>query len=498
MPVSGQPLQLGPWHRGVRYDLPVEEVGAQELFDMQNCRITAAGAVEMRPGTASYAGAAALGSTPTLTLAAEFKPDTSNTHVLIAAGTALYRYNSGWSAITGSTTITAADDNTFEWVNANGTFVMTNGVDTDAIKWTGSGNAAALDDDSRFSKGAHIAFFDNRLWIGNVNGATNQLWYSNTGDIETWGATSFYNFDGRILGLVPTQNALTVHTTVGIFTLIATGNASAPYSRQFRAAQAGTDGRAIVALPGGVQHFVRNDGIYAWEGGAEVRKVSYALDDRYWSTLNTARLHRAMGLYFPRNNEVWWVLPAGGSQTNMNSIAVYNTQYDRWHGPYNGWERNCIALIDDTPHLGDFDGILWDHDSSTYADGGSAIESYFETGAPAPYGGDVRVKWLSARHYYEGQNGYSMTVTQRGTGLTGENHSLDLTGGGLLLGTDSIPKEMTSADVLFQDLPLLGHTPQSSIRASIGGTNRFFSHRRIYLRHRGLGPMRQHANTPSE
>ena len=38
-------IQLGPWHGCVRYDLPAEEVGVNEISDMQNTRIGQAGEV---------------------------------------------------------------------------------------------------------------------------------------------------------------------------------------------------------------------------------------------------------------------------------------------------------------------------------------------------------------------------------------------------------------------------------------------------------------------
>ena len=273
MPLDVDSIQYGPW-RTVRYDLPVEDCALSELSDMENARIGTGGEVEPRQGTLSYKSAAALGGTPTLNLSVEFRPDASTTEVVIAAGAVLYKYSSGWSDITGGVTVTAGDDNTFEWADANGTLVITNGVDTDAKKWTGSGNFSVLDDDARFTKGKHIAWFDNRLWIGNVNGATGQLWYSDIADIETWAVTSFFNFGGIIRGLVPTQNALTVHTTDGIYTLSPTGNSVNPFIPNQRTGSnqdrplAAADGRSIVALPNDVQLMVPDDGIYEWTGGA--------------------------------------------------------------------------------------------------------------------------------------------------------------------------------------------------------------------------------------
>ena len=113
--IKGDAMTLGPWHRGVFYNLPPEEVPADGLSDMENVRVGQAGQCEKRPGCASYQSAAVLSGTPapTLTLSCQLDLSTGTSHVVIAAGTALYKYSSGWSAITGSTTITAGDDNVF-------------------------------------------------------------------------------------------------------------------------------------------------------------------------------------------------------------------------------------------------------------------------------------------------------------------------------------------------------------------------------------------------
>lgn len=145
----------------------------------------------------------------------------------------------------------------WEWVLAGSSLVLTNGVDTDAIAWTGgTNNIAALDDDGRFTKGAHIAYWDNRLWIGNVDGAKYQLWRSNTGDITTWGSTDYYNFDYDITGIAPIGNSLAVHTDEGVHTLTPTGNATVPYQVSRRAPVGTVSGRGIVTIPSGLQLFL--------------------------------------------------------------------------------------------------------------------------------------------------------------------------------------------------------------------------------------------------
>lgn len=496
MAISAETIQFGPWNSGVWYSRTPEDCPPDGLTLMTNMRIGSSGEVKTRPGNASYLSQSALAGTPTITAHGQFDVDASQEEEFLIAGAAIYKYSSGWSDITGATTITAGDDNTFQWVNANGTLILTNGVDTDALKWTGTGNAAALDDNGRFTKGNHIAWFDNRLWIGNVNGATGQLWYSDIGDIETWGATSFYNFGSPITGLQPTQNALTVHTEDGIFTMISTGSATLPYQRQQRTTRAGLGGRSIIPLTGSEQLFVQTDGIYRWAGGADVEKISYQLDGvGYWNTINTARLKHSHGVYYPKENEVWFALPYGAAQTNMNHIMVYNTRFNCWSGPWSGFTRNTSALIDNKPHMGGFDGLLYDMDTGT-SDNGTAISWDFETAATPPMGSDVRLRWLYARTFVDAAGDYSCTVTQDSSGLTGTTESLNLLTDTFTLGTSVLGVgTLGSLRMVAKETRLAGYDPHTSLKYSSSGLDQPATFRRTHLQFKPIGRKRRGTRT---
>jgi hypothetical protein len=501
MAINGTSVQVGPW-RSVRYDTPPEECAPDELNSMENVRIGPAGWLVSRLGTLPYQSLAAIGGTPTLTMATEFMPNASTTHTVIVAGAVIYKEATGWTDITGSVTATAGNDNTWESVNANGVLVATNGVDTNAWKWTGAGNATDLDDNARFTKGRHIEWFDNRLWIGNVNGATGQLWYSDTAAIETWGGTSFFNFGGIITGLKATQNQLVVHTTIGIFTLTPTGNATVPYHPQPQTSRAGIDGRSCVSLPDDTQLMLLKDGIYKWRGGATLERVSHALDgEGYWDDINPARLHKAFALEWPLGDEVWFMVPNGTSQTNMNHIIVYSkrrkviipnpggepTVSGAWHGPYTGFERNCASLIAGAPHLGGFDGFLWDHNVGD-DDNGAAITSEFETAHPSPMGADVRVRWLNARHFYDGKGDYDLAISQRGTALNGTTKNITLRGEGFTLDVDKLDEDNLSDVVqLSQDSPLQDYAPNSGLKASMSTADQSFKYYKAQLRYKPVG-----------
>ena len=66
MPITANSVQYGPWQKGVRYDLPTEDLGAEALFSMSNCRVGQAGQVEKRKGFAKF-NSSALNSDATVT-----------------------------------------------------------------------------------------------------------------------------------------------------------------------------------------------------------------------------------------------------------------------------------------------------------------------------------------------------------------------------------------------------------------------------------------------
>jgi hypothetical protein len=173
----------------------------------------------------------------------------------------------------------------------------------------------------------------------------------------------------------------------------------------------------------------------------------------------------------------------------MNHIMVWNYRRRGWHGPYLGWERNCFGLIASKPHLGDFGGLLWDHDTGDDDNATTAIDSFFETGAPAPYGPDVKVRWLHARHFYDGKGNWNVQASQQGADLIGSTESVSMRGSGFTLGTDLLGSGVIMQPVrqLSQDVPLVGYSPNSSIKISHNAANQSFVYRKILPRFKDLG-----------
>jgi len=483
MPISAESLRLGPWRDGVNYSAPAEDIGPSGLYDMQNCTIGLAGEVKKRKGFAKF-NSSAMNSGATVTALGQITiAGAEKTFAFcgdkffdVTGGTATDR--------TGSVTITAGNDNTWDWVMAGSTFAAVNGVDTDGITWAGgTNNAGTLDDDSRFTKPTWIAFWENRLWVGNTDANDDRVWRSDAGDITTWGATAYHQFGYAVTGLEPFQNTLAIHTDVGIHTLTATGNATIPFQQQQRTQRGTIAGRSIVTIPGERQIFVREDGIYQWTGGAQVDKISFALDDRFWSELNTARLAYSFALYYPANEVVWFFLPFGASQTTMNSVVVYSTRLNAWYGPYTNFTRDSAALVDGIPHAGDFSGFIMAHEKNDNDDG-SAIKAFFETANLAPLGDSVECRWLYARTLFDNIGAFDVSVQQQAAGIISNNETItmgqsgDLLDSSFVLGTSALE---SSVSALTADSDLFGYDPRTQLRFSNFNDDETFTIRRTSL-----------------
>ena len=493
MPIAAESLRLGPWGDGVNYSVPAEDLSPSGIHDMQNCTVGLAGDVSKRKGFAKY-NSSAMNSGATVTALGQVTL-AGTEKVFAFCGNKFFDVTGGSATDrTGSTTITAGNDYTWQWVLAGDTLVAVNGQDTDAIKWTGgSNNAAALDDDSRFTKPKHVAFWENRLWVGNTNTVPDRVWRSDAGDIETWGALNYHAFGYDVTGLAPFQSTLSVHTEQGIHTLTPTGNSTIPFSQQQRTQRGTIASRTIVTIPGERQLFVREDGIYQWTGGPAVEKISFALDDGYWPNLNSARLPYSFALFYPAEEQVWFFLPFGASQTEMNSVVIYSNRLNCWFGPYNGFTRNAAAMIDELPHAGDFAGHIQKHETGNNDDG-SAIKAFFETASLAPLGDAVQCRWLYNRTLFDNTGDFDLSVTQTSASIVSNVETITMGELGATLDTTfTLDSSVLQSDVtaLTTDSDLFGYDPRTKLRFSNFNDDETFTIRRTNLQYKPIGLTRK-------
>ena len=495
-------VDYGPFEGGVNYSRAPEDIEPNEISDMSNCRIGPGGFVEKRLGTAKYKSLAAVGSVA-VTACGEFREPTQTEIDFMVAGAVFYEYSSSaWTNRSASITITPGDDNTFEWARAHTKLILTNGVDR-VIKWTGAGdNIANITMPGSATWAKHCAYWDNRLWLANTSANDDRLWYSNNDDVDTYVATSYYDFGAPVTAVEPFQNSLSVHTEDGIWVMTPTGNAEFPYQKMQRiganpsAPRLGgaISGRAVLSLPNNQQLFVLKSGIYQWTGGDDIEKISGNLDQGYWPNLRQSRLHQCFATYSPLENEAWFFLPHGSTQTDMNHVMIYNTEMELWFGPYEGWSRSCASVLDDKIHAGSLSGILYDHGpADTYNDDSAAIAAHFTTGAPPPQGEPTaRNRWLYTRTYFDNSGNYNVTVEQESSGVSGSSRVINVQGGGAILGSFELDADTVGTTrMLSLDSELTGYDPHSSIKFSNNNANEFFRIRHTHPHYKRLGRKRK-------
>ena len=498
-------ITYGTWPRGVDYSRPADEVGNDSLFSMENCRVGSAGEARKRNGCDNV-NASALNSAATVTAIGKHRFSAASSATFAVAGDKFYEDIAGTPADrTNGATITAGDDRTWKFTNAGGTMVGHNGVSGDTlIKWAASGNTGVWDVDSRFTTVEWVEWWDRRVWAGNLSSGVNRVWRSDTDDVETWGATNFYTFDSDVTGIKRWVVGVVVHTTNTIAFLSPTGDASTPYRRNDVIlgddGEGGTvSGRAIANVPGLGQCFPRRDGFYAFTGQQKLVKISQRLDGaRYWDSINKDRLSESFVQVYPVRNEVWWWLPYGSGQTNMNHVIILNWSltaqvgHPVWYGPDVDLTRNCAALIDDLPNFGGFDGFVYEHDTGT-DDNGTAIDAFFETGSTAPFGGNVDCEWKSVRAFFEVTGIHTVEVTEQSPDITSSTQDMRMGGSYDGLGTFKIGVSAIAGDnqVTYAQITLSGKSPFKKYRVRNGNAGQTFVFRRFVSNFNPVGRVRR-------
>jgi len=239
-----------------------------------------------------------------------------------------------------------------------------------------------------------------------------------------------------------------------------------------------------------------------------VEKVSHALDEGYWDTINKDRLHQSFAIYYAAKNEVWFWLPYGESQTNMNEIMIMSTKLmyqdpvtgrarNVWYGPFNGatttFERNCAAIIGKKPHAGTFGGKLLGHAPvNTFNDESAAYDAYVETGSPPAVNSGVDARWMYADIYHDALGEYTITVHQTAAniGIVSGTFTSALAGGALDSFTLDTSK-LATVRAQIKQVDLSGYDPHTSLKFSNNNVDEPFRIRRAHPHYFVIGPHRR-------
>ena len=406
-----QAIQYGPWTGGVDYSRPAVDLPPETLTSMSDTEILDSGAVTDRAGYDEHISTAITG-TPSVTGCGKHRFSASASRVFAFAGTSFWEDHSGTWTDRGSAITVTADK---YWVTANaaGTLIGCNGNGVNApIKWTAAaGNAAALDVDSRFTSAGTCVFWDNRAWFGNTAGGTgteDKTFYSDSVDIETWGVNNFFLTDGPVTALKPLKTTLAIHNADGIWSVYPTGSSDTPYSRQHQSGFGAISARGITNDLLGNQLFIREDGIYEWNGSGEPQKLRGLDGDRFWNRVDLDNLAATChAVTDAKKNLCLFFLPlatsAGGSQATVSNAIVWDFRNRRWMGPWGFAFWSSGDINNHVDRRGDSDGDVYKTNTGTN-DNGSVIDASFRTASTAPGGIAQKNRWILARHEFEKQD----------------------------------------------------------------------------------------------
>ena len=507
MPRLGNPHVYGPYVGGYNASKPSDDLDPREIYDGENMRVLPDGSAKQRNGTTPF-NTSALTGTATIDALGQHKFDADTERVWAITDGAFYEDTvgdgTGFTDRTGSATITAG--NKWSTADANGTLIGHNGVSGDTIiKWTAAGgNVATLDVDSRFTWAKHWEFWDNRAWAGNLSVATDRVWRSDLADIETWDDTAFFQIGNIVTGMQKMSNFMVIHSEDIIHLLVPTGNSVTPY-RKVPKQHPGTVAPfslSTITIPdiGEVQLYIREDGIYAFDGETS-RKLSERLDgDRYWDDLNATALCDSFSVHYPARNEVWFFLPYGTGQTTMNNVMVYNYRLGIFYPRWSGWARNDVAIVNNIPYCGGIsDGFIFDHDSIILSDNdgttNNAIDAWFQTSSAAPQGEVEQCRWLYCRTSLDIVGDYDIEFTATMPSSPEVDDTIEQGGTtdaietSFTIGTSEIAGEDTLVNNV--DSGLLGYDPHIQIKYRNGTAGQEFSIRKTTLVYRPIGQTRK-------
>lgn len=237
-----------------------------------------------------------------------------------------------WTDITGSVTITAGQNNVFTGAVFKNVLIVTNGVDA-PIKWTGTGNAAALGGSPPTSP--YVCAKWGRLFMAPTSDR-GIIQYSAVNDHESWAAGDqlriFVAGEEWITGLASWKDFLLVLTNKQIYPVTA-NEGEGVYLQPFnvdknKPIQSGVaHQRAFVTIGNDAVFMdwhgqIRSLGATTQYGNLEEAALSRKIAPRTLKSLNLSRVTRAVAAYLPTEDWIVFAVSIGTLTTNTLLLVL--------------------------------------------------------------------------------------------------------------------------------------------------------------------------------
>lgn len=374
-----------------------------QICDGQNVYISYGDLVKM-PGS-KVINSSAISGTPAIHGLADWQTDAGQRYLVVTAGTKMFQtadLGATLTDITGAVTITTGANNQSTFASLNNIVVRCGGTTPDApIKWSGTGNAAALGGSP--PSGSICTTANNFMFISGVAALPSRIYWSNVIDPSTWGASNYVDLrasDGdKVTALVEMNQNLVIfkRRTMGVLwtnTISVSGAVTLGPLNQVPSAIGVPGPLCVDKLPDGRLIFLgTNAHVYVWDGAMQEdisdppppqSNIQPTLD-----ALVPSRLGNAVVRVYPTRSQVWFSVSTGSSTTN-NQILVYDYQLAIWLPPVTTRYANVIVASIDTRATpshpvvlitGNYGGNIYEHDTGLLnpEDTGTNIDGYATT-----------------------------------------------------------------------------------------------------------------------
>lgn len=431
-----------------------------EASDLQNVVFTTGGAIKKRDGF-SRLNSSASPTSSGVTTGGHFYKLSSGTRYLVrlvndASGDLIQKMDYGagtagpdgtWDDITGATAIAVGNDSQGDFTQAFDTLIIEDGVNTTApLKWTGSGNAAALGGSP--PEATMVEYHKNHLWSAGDTDTRSRVVFSNicttsSTCLETYTATDFFELDtndGQVVtGLKSGLDCLYVWKTSSIWRIC--GASRDTFTQEQMVRDIGTNSNSSITVINNQFLFKTQLGDYAvYDGGINVKIISSKIEGTL-TALNLNRIDAVRAVAFDdgTGDQDYYVCETASGATTHNRVLLYDTFHQAWT-KFTGLNCNAlwtyeIGTLEQAIAFGDYSGFVSRYPDTT-ADAGAAISAYWQSGQLRIPEIPMRKTFRVSQLYVEQSGSYNLTFTHRlDFEAAGTSTSCSLAGTGALYDT---------------------------------------------------------------
>lgn len=416
-----------------------------ELTDVQNVDYDVFGTAKKRNGYTAL-NTSAFNSGASWTSLHYLKTSSGTDFLMGTCGNKLAKMDSldgTWDDITGSLTITAGDDNRFNWITFKDVAFGTNNVDV-PIKWEAAGNGATWTTVTGLTKAKYVESWNNYVFLANVTISgtlhSTRVYWSCINTPETWNAADFNEIgfkDGEdIMGLKALGDRLVIFKESSIYNVFFTGSSDIPFAFHKSFSDVGTiSGQSIQRVNNGLV-FIATDGVYFYDGNNGIK-----MSDKITNTLegfNDAKFLNIVSGYQERHNRYWATFAK--SAATSDRVLTWDS-FNNAFSVYKGIAANAITVFtvdgDEQIYFGDYSGYVYQADDASTANDdpanvATAIDAFFQT-KWYDYGDLVNQKGVAqVVVYYECQSSGTMSLSYNYDLQDGDQftHTFSMTCGG--------------------------------------------------------------------